>query len=879
MLGGIVQSIISGLTDLFMDIVNPIMTTVMNLLTRFIIAPLISVVINLISYCLSLFFYNISCFILALIDYVEVMFRLLAGLEVDGVQLNLSSSSDKGGDLVLQLIRTPEIRDVFLAMVVVGMFLLIITTIFQMIKVEYTTEGAKNAKGPILNKAFKGMANMIMLPALCVFGVFIGNQVLDLLDKATKPDSDKYGQSATISGTLFVAAASDAHYKSKDLQVILPVAEIETASTFILINIIPIVWNTISDAWGEAFNYDDDQSYKYSESERESYESQVASGSISYWNIAVISMIYNYSKINYLLLIFGGCIVIKTLYATCFGMIVRLYQCGMLFIISPAVIGMTPINEGGLGKWRSSFIGQVLSAYGVVLALNIFFILVRVLLSIDFNFTSWNSYFFGATMMEGLLKAIIVIGGAISIEKFAKEIGSYFGAADALSQGKEMQQGVKKAIQDVGNGAVKAVGTAVQVALMATGVGGAAVGGLKAAGTAAKAAGGGLKGAMAGAKSISGQISGKIAGKADEGIEFLANSMGLDYESRADKQLAQRRKDSAHEVSAAQVDLRRKKMSFNKDNADDESEKASYLAKQTAWESKLAAAEASGDTRAAGIARGQITSNKNKIESINLRQEARKNDLAAAEQRFSQAKADVQKAQEDTKARKVEKNDQIMTRSSASKQALKQHTLWGGALSEADKKYDGYASAAAKEGGKETTAAYEHLKKIKSDAVEEATENRYKNVITEKNTIQAGIIKKMTVEEVEVSNKKLDIMRNSGLSNLNALQNDLRNAKTDAERASISSQIQAQRAGLAQSLGVGIGSVSQDIHGNFQVTEDYHIDTKGIEAMMEKMIKNGGMNNKAAMQEAINEAIKGKTADQAKMIQEIFEKVVAKYSK
>lgn len=885
MLGGIVSSILGGLSSLFMEIVTPIVNIAIKLLTKYIVAPIILLVVNLVNYIISIFLYDISCFILALIDYVEVMFRLLAGLEVDGVQLNLGSSSEKGGDLVLQLIRTPEIRDVFLAMVVVGMFLLIITTIFQMIKVEYTTEGAKNAKGPILNKAFKGMANMIMLPALCVFGVFIGNQVLDLLDKATKPDTNT-GQSATISGTLFVTAASDAFYREGNWEVNLYTLDLNQATTQILINSLNIIVDTIEEVWDTTFQAGADKSYIKSESERKSYESQIASGAISYWNVGEITSIYNYSKINYLLLIFGGCIVIKTLYATCFGMIVRLYQCGMLFIISPAVIGMTPINEGGLGKWRSSFIGQVLSAYGVVLALNIFFILVRVLLSINFNFTSWDSYYFGASMMEGLLKAIIVIGGTISIEKFAKEIGGYFGAADALSQGKEMQQGVKKAIQDVGNGAVKAIGSAVQVALMATGVGGAAVGGIKAAGAASKAAGGGLKGAMAASKSISGQISGKIAGKAEEGVEFLANSMGLNYNTRADKELeasrvsAERdRDDAAHHYSKVN---KKYTNSTQKQSAQIEREKKNFEQAEIDYEK----AKEAGDYGGMRNATDRMEKSSKEVDRLvdEKQKIADKMGLTAAKERFDDKQSKLDAVQDKVNERSTIKGEQLMTRSGASRQALKQHTLWGRALSEADKKYDGYASAAAKEGGKETTAAYEHLKKIKSDAVEEATENRYKNVITEKNTIQAGIMKKMTVEEVEVSNKKLDITANSGLSNLNALQNKLNNLDPndrnyDAKSGAIQSQIESLTTSLAQSLGVGVGSISKDIHGNFQVTEDFHIDTKNIEAMMEKMVKNGGMNNKAVMQEAINEAIKGKTADQAKMIQEIFEKVVAKYQK
>ncbi|MBE5739063.1 MAG: hypothetical protein E7354_04995 [Clostridiales bacterium] len=894
MLGGIVSSILGGITSVIMAIVQPILEIVLGFVNRFIIAPLLSVVINLISYLISLVFYNISIFILALIDYVEMLFRLLAGLEVSGVTLNLSNSPDKGADLVLQLIRTPEVRDMFLSMVVVGMFLLIITTIFQMIKVEYTTEGAKNAKGPILNKAFKGLCNMILLPALCVFGVFLGNQVLDLLDKATKPDADLFGQSATVSGTLFVTAAGEAHYQKGDLRVTLVSPTIQTATLDLVLNIVPIIFNSISDAWGEAFNADDDKEYLFPDAVRKESESLVASGTISYFNIAAITQIYDYSKINYLLLIFGGCMVMKTFYYTCFGMIVRMYQCGMLFIVSPAVIGMTPINEGGLGKWRSEFMGQAISAYGVVLAVNIFFVLVRVMLSIDFSFEGVTGYFFGAGMMEGLLKFVIVIGGTISLEKFAKELGSYFGAKDALSQGKEMEQGVKKAVQDVGNGIVKAIGTAVQVAMMATGVGGAAVGGLKAAGgamkaasMASKAAGGGMKGLAAGAKNLGSSIGNgmssigsKIADKAEGGVEFFANSMGIDYKTRDDKKIELMRDAALRENADAGAAVGKAQRQYSNATKSQDADLARERKLYDKAQSDFAAAQAAGDKRGMANAQRRMTSHGDNIQGLEIEKQqiADSVGLTAAQSRLSAAKSNLADVQKQADERTVEKSDQIMVRSGAGRQALKQHTIFGRAMSEADKKFDGYASAAAKEGGKETAAAYEHLQKMKSDRKEEAANERYAPQIEAKNDSQARIVKKMAIEEVQIANAQLDISKNSGLGRLNQMTARMNSSTDAAERAALSQQIEALRNSLADKLGVGYNDIQQ-VNGSYQVTANYHIDTANLERMFENIFKNGGMSNQQAIIDAVNNAIKGKSADEAKMIQEIFEKVVAKYNK
>lgn len=781
MLGGIIQSILSGITSVIMAIVQPILELILGFVNRYIIGPIISLIFNLISYALSCFFYGISCFILALIDYVEMMFRLLAGLDVNGVSLNLSNSPDKGADLVVQLIRTPEVRDIFLSMVVVGMFLLIITTIFQMIKVEYTTEGAKNAKGPILMKAFKGLANMILLPALCVFGVVLGNQVLDLLDKATKPDSDLFGKSATISGTLFVAAAAEAHYQKSDFRVVFISPEPSTMPAEVIMNIVPILINSIFDAWGEAFNADDQKNYLFPDAVRKESESLVASGTISYWNIAGISQIYDYSKINYLLLIFGGCIVIKTLYYTCFGMIVRLYQCGMLFIISPAVIGMTPVNESGLGKWRSEFVGQAISAYGVVLALNIFFVLVRVLLSIDFSFEGVAGYFFGASLMEGLLKAIIVMGGTLSIEKFSKEIGGYFGAKDALSQGKEME----KAVGDV---AKKAISTAISVAMMATGVGGAAMGGLKAAGgamkaagAASKAAGGGLKGFAAGAKSLGGSINqgvvNPILDKVDSGIGYMANSAGIEYETRSSRRIRHAAEDATKADAAAQDDLGKKQGALSRA----QSTAAGAQNRVDVLTSEIESLEAGrvGLNKAGKRKQdARIAQKRAELSRATAARDAADQGVAAAQADVDTAAATAEKtsaaaakASKSYTEDKVARESSLMLRTEAGRQAAKsffeEKTFLGGVVASGRKQITGYEDAAKKSGGKEIAAAYDHLAKVREDRLEEEANARNAGAIARKNQVLGAEVDKILVNSMQVRDGQMRLQSGKELESLN----------------------------------------------------------------------------------------------------------------
>ena len=456
------QGLLLGLGDIignaFKAVLMAVVKPILELVIKWVIEPLLTLVIKVISYTIGAVLYVIGSFLLQLVDFVEVLFRALAGMEsVSASGMTMSLSLDGGsGDILIQLIRHPDIQSAFVSMCVVGLFLLVVTTVFQIIKVEYTTEGAKNAKGPIFQKAFKGFANLMLLPLLVIFGIIFANQLLGLLDTATKGTGDN----PTISGLIFVSSAGEAHYLANE-----EVMDIEGDSWLgiciegIGYGIIELLNGLFGGAW-------EDEEYvntKMFEGQIDEIENNFISQKegYRYYNISEVSQYYNYAYINYLLLLFGAVFALKALFFSCFGMVIRLYKCAVLFIISPAIIGMTPINEGGLGKWRTAFIGQVLSAYGTILSLNLFFIIVRVLLSVEVNFQSSASNVMGNMLTGGfmtlLLKCIFVLAGCLLIEKFSKEIGAYFGAEDAMSAGKDMAG-------QVGDLAMKGVGAAAMVA-------------------------------------------------------------------------------------------------------------------------------------------------------------------------------------------------------------------------------------------------------------------------------------------------------------------------------------------------------------------------------------------------------------------------------
>ena len=56
-------------------------------------------------------------------------------------------------------------------------------------------------------------------------------------------------------------------------------------------------------------------------------------------------------------------------------------------------------------------------------------------MSVELTFDNWygeNSFFFNPSMMGWLLKGVFVLSGCVLIEKLASEMGSYFGAKNAV---------------------------------------------------------------------------------------------------------------------------------------------------------------------------------------------------------------------------------------------------------------------------------------------------------------------------------------------------------------------------------------------------------------------------------------------------------------
>ncbi len=172
----------------------------------------------------------------------------------------------------------------------------------------------------------------------------------------------------------------------------------------------------------------------------------------SKFNIGLVWYFYDLWQFNFIVG-FAGCIVCVTLFINIImGLIARLFMCIGLFLVAPPLFGLAPLDGGKAGKsWRENFMKQALMAYGAVVGMNIFFLILPYMNEIDF---------FNIAIADYFAQTLVIIVGLITVKAFIATLSGLIGAADANEAG-------GKIAEEVGTVAGKATKMTVGAAKMA----------------------------------------------------------------------------------------------------------------------------------------------------------------------------------------------------------------------------------------------------------------------------------------------------------------------------------------------------------------------------------------------------------------------------
>lgn len=400
--------------------------------------------------------------IILLLDWLQDIFRGLAGLE--GMKINGQpvNGGEEKYDLVFWLVQTDIIQDIFWSMILFSAFLLIIMTVLALVKNTY--EEKQKPVWDIISLSFKGLFGFILVPAMIIVGLAFSNILLQAIDSGTS-----FGNSTKMSTTLFMSSAYDAN------KVRIAVNEQSTGEcreAFVYIvektNLLEVDTSLQS-----AYNALGTLTLEDYDEIATKIDNAFTSGDlVGPWGFNLsaqtsyeVAVIYDVFKMNYLILLAGGCVLIGLFFKMCWGMVGRIFKVCFDFVLIPVACAMTPFDSGKANKSiQGDMAKNVTMAYGTVGALNLYFSILPIVNTIEFNnggLQSWG-------VMTAIFQLMISIVGLFSCNAIIKTVNGWFGTGDVLAEGestfkafqggmKSMRSGfgvgekVKKAKKTVGN--------------------------------------------------------------------------------------------------------------------------------------------------------------------------------------------------------------------------------------------------------------------------------------------------------------------------------------------------------------------------------------------------------------------------------------------
>lgn len=153
-----------------------------------------------------------------------------------------------------------------------------------------------------------------------------------------------------------------------------------------------------------------------------------------------------------LLGIAGGLVILVMFVMSAVMFVQRIFDIILLYIVSPASVSTIPLDDGGRFRiWREMLVSKVLSAYGIILSMNIFFLVVPQISQITF---------FGNAFKDGIVQLLFVIGGAFSITKANMIIAQLTGSNAGMQEMQQMMSNVHSGMHMVHTAGRVAAGAA-----------------------------------------------------------------------------------------------------------------------------------------------------------------------------------------------------------------------------------------------------------------------------------------------------------------------------------------------------------------------------------------------------------------------------------
>ncbi len=298
------------------------------------------------------FLYGLIKTVLYCIDFILNVAKMLCGIEPVYVD-GIET------DLLYYFLRDSTVTRAFILVALIAFILLFLFTIFSLIRSQAKFGEGKTPIQICLNSA-KCLLYFLLIPAIMWIGSVFVSTIMTSINAATSDGSQ------TLAGTIFCVIA--------------------------------------------------DEAYDGNAADKAQVMENFRTGVSDYNSTSQVDSWFSLKKINYFLGFAGGIAVLVLLVISLMGFVERLISLVTLFILSPLSVSSCALDDGMRFKlWRDQVINKFLVAYGALISINIYAIVMQLVIRIEF----FDNHF-----MNLLAQFLFILGGAFACRRGVALIGN-----------------------------------------------------------------------------------------------------------------------------------------------------------------------------------------------------------------------------------------------------------------------------------------------------------------------------------------------------------------------------------------------------------------------------------------------------------------------
>lgn len=153
---------------------------------------------------------------------------------------------------------------------------------------------------------------------------------------------------------------------------------------------------------------------------------------------------------NFVLAYFVTIMILVAIVFSMLGLVKRIFDLVALFILLPLISATIPLDDGARFKaWRETVVSKVVLAYGAVISVNIFLLVVPIIQNINYS-ALWNDGS-GSALMSTIFKVFMLVGGALCINGGQLLLARILGTS--ADESREMAQSARALFAGAATGA------------------------------------------------------------------------------------------------------------------------------------------------------------------------------------------------------------------------------------------------------------------------------------------------------------------------------------------------------------------------------------------------------------------------------------------